>query len=149
MPQAGQVIRARDFSPLAIAHVADQFEQLVTAGFQPTVPSCEVTFLAPTSGIVRFDMSYALDADAANERISTDVEVREDNSSGTLIRAADPSDGQGIIVDYPVAGTAFVNYPGHRILSGLVPGRTYFAQLQHSTAGIDLRQQNLAVVGIP
>lgn len=148
MPQAGQVIRAIDFAPLSQASVAAESGDFVTVGFQPTVPACEVTFIAPTSGNVYFDMQPNFDSDAVNEFVQADVEIRESDSSGALIRAADTTDGLGIrwLRD---AGNQFESKYGHRIQTGLVPGRTYWAQLQfNSTTGVDLRSQNLAVYGI-
>lgn len=148
MPFAGQVIRALDFESLESARVSDTFDNFSTTGFEPTSPALELTFIAPTSGIVRFDMSIRVDADMANERIIADVEVRLTDSSGAVIHSPTDVDAQGIKVDFPVAGSTFTNHPGFRFLDGLIPGRTYFAQLQFTTSEIDLADQTVAVVGV-
>lgn len=149
MPEAGQVIRALDFVTLSSDEVVDNFNDFSTTGFEPTDPACELTFLAPTSGTVRFDMSIRIDADVNNERIQTDVEVRIDDDTGDVIHSPTVGDAQGIHVDFPIAGTSATNHPGFRFLEGLIPGRTYFAQLQHNTSNIDIFHQSLAVVGVP
>lgn len=148
MPRSGDIVKAIDFSPLASAQLADLINNLTTTGFQPTTPACELTFVAPTSGIVQFIMSEMLQADTVNERGSSDVEVRLTDMMGTVVRAASTSDGQGIRFDFPSITGIFTIWNGKRILSGLDPGTTYWAQLQHSTALIDLQDQNLTVLGI-
>lgn len=154
MPQAGFIVKAIDFSPLASAFLADTISNFNVTGFQPTTPACELTFLAPTSGIVRFSAQVSFQADSVNEFIRGDVMVRETDSIGTVIYTPSTADGQGIrwlrSAESPAVGLFETRY-GRRILSGLAAGRLYWAQLQFSnvTTTGDLQDQNLSVVGIP
>lgn len=148
MAQAGQIVRAVDFTPPVRAESTDEFEDFSTTDYEPTEPAVEVTFIAPSSGIVRFTVSDRIDADVPNERIRTDIQVRITDAEGTVVHSPTVTDAQGIHVDFPDDGSIRTNWPGWRYLSGLTPGQTYWAQLRHNTAGMDILGQSLTVEGV-
>lgn len=150
MVQAGQIVRAIDFTPLVRAELSDAFEDFSTTDYEPSEPAVAVTFIAPSSGIVRFTTSDILDADPtpAIERIRTDVEVRITDAEGTVVHSPTVTDAQGIHVDFPEDDNVRTTWPGWRYLSGLTPGQMYWAQLQHNSPNIDLLGQVLIVEGV-
>ena len=150
MAQAGQIVRAVDFTPVVYASLSTQFTNFSTSDFEPTEPGVALTFIAPSSGVVRLAVSERLNADDPNERIRSDVEIRITDAEGTVVHSPTVTDAQGIHMDFPTEPDAglYATFPGWRYVSGLEPGQTYWVQLQHNTAGMNLEAQNLIVEGI-
>lgn len=148
MPQAGDVIRALDF-PEAVEIRQASTDTVDWTSFAETDPSCEGTFVAGTSGRARIDMFVRISVGSTGDYIETSVEVREDDSSGTVVHSPTEQE-EGI--DYAPSVTVNQNADGWVYLSGLTAGQTYFVQLQHKVGSgdsVSMLEQVALVVPLP
>lgn len=145
MPDAGQIVRALDF-PASVTARQVSSDTVDWDAYQATDPSCEMTFIAGTSGRGKIDLFIRFAADGSGEFIETGAQVRETDENGTIFREADETnDG----IDHRPATNLNQNVDGFVPLSGLTPGQTYWAQMQHRVdtgTAVDVLEQVLVWV---
>jgi hypothetical protein len=136
MPAAGDLILAADFPAKVTARVGATFTDFDPTGYEATSTPCEITFVVGTSGDGVLHFFVRWNPDTNGERLNADVEIREDDSSGTPIHSPDETTG-GVSMRQGDAATAGDNFYGERDLNefGLTPGGTYWAQLQIDLSG--------------
>lgn len=145
---AGTTILAQDTPPVVYARIPDIFDNFTTTGYEPTATPCEITFLAPTTGRIKINIFVRADADTDGERFSADVEVRENDGTGTVVHSPDSTTG-AVQWEWPTAAAANSNISGWRYITGLTPGATYWAQLQFNVTGTDFDISDQALLYEP
>lgn len=126
-------------------------QTITSSSMTPTSPAAEGTFVAPRSGKVKIDMFARWDIAAAADRMEAGVEVREDNSSGTIVSSPAVA-REGIDMESSTTGSTFHdNEDGWAYVSGLTPGATYWAQIQFDTAGqaFEIEDQSILITPLP
>lgn len=145
MPFAGQIIRALDF-PDSVEIRQTASDTVNWDSYAATDPSCEGTFIAGTSGRGKLDLFVRVTTDGT-EYIESSVEVREFDETGTIVHSPTEID-EGI--DYFPATSLNQNADGWVYIDNLVPGRTYWVQMQHKTAtGDDVNVLEQVVLWVP
>lgn len=148
MPQAGQIIRALDF-PEAVEIRQAGTDSVTWTSFTETDPSCEGTFIAGTSGRVKFDLFVRISAGTSGDYIESSIEVREDDAAGTIVYTPTEQDAG---IDYGPALTVNQNADGWVFLDELTPGRAYWVQMQHKVGSgdtVSMLEQVVLVVPLP
>ncbi len=149
---AGTEVRALDYPP-AQYDEEDTLQSNYNSPSSYTEPSnqCRVTFIAPTSGRVKVVLGGGFRDDTNNNQGFLGVEFRETNVSGAVVEPASAY-MRGIVS----MGEASDYYYHSRItiLGGLVPGQQYFARVMvkaetATSASVDLRLKNLAIIPVP
>lgn len=121
-----------------------------TAYIEPT-NQCRVTFTGPTSGRVKLIVGGGFRDETNNNQGFLGVEIRETNVSGSTVAVASAY-AHGII-SMPEASDYYY-HSRITLLDGLTPGQIYFARLMvkaetTTSASVDLRNKNLAVIPVP
>jgi hypothetical protein len=102
------------------------FGVAVTAG---TYNDCAVPFVAGTEGVAKIDFNATLDNSGANfTSVSPALRTGSVIGSGTVIQAA--SDDEAIANQ----GSDARRFGGHTTVTGLTPGASYHARLEHKTS---------------
>lgn len=107
-------------------------------GFVPTANAPEITFTVKQRSHGNIRIYVAADADAVNEELKADVEIRRNGPSGTIVHSPDVITG-GIAYIFDPDFPQNLTFYGDRPLEplGLAAG-TYWAQLQISTDGTNM-----------
>lgn len=109
-----------------------------SADFTPTSGAPEITFELRFGSHGNIRIYVAADADAVNEELKADVEIRRNGPSGTIVHSPDIITG-GIAYIFDPDFPQNLTFYGDRPLEplGLAAG-TYWAQLQISTDGTNM-----------
>lgn len=95
--------------------------------------TCELTFVAPSSGRVAVVVQGGIDQDSAGNRVFITYELYlGDSASGTLIVAA--KEANGISSNGGPASNDLI-CGNLTMVAGLTPGATHFARMMHRTEG--------------
>lgn len=126
---AGQPMKALDWPPAVMSQDSTQINNPTATAYTTGSPAVEVTFIGPTSGRVLIVVGGGLGNSAGADRIALSPEVRETNSSGTVV----------LLPTVPEHGYASENqsvgfHYGSRecLLDGLTPGQVYYAVLKYA-----------------
>lgn len=120
--------------------------------FIPGSPSCECTFVAPTSGTVLLSVGLGASGDAGGQRVIITPEVRLTDSSGSVVLAANTSTEIERGCAVPGQATANAHRSRTTLLTGLTPGQQYYARTMHRATGTgtaDLSVREIVVVPTP
>lgn len=122
----------------AFAEDPDNYDNFNQIGFAPTANAPEITFRVRASSHGNIRIYVAADADALNEELKADVEIRDDDSAGTIRHSPNVTTG-GIAYIFDPDFPQNLTFYGDRPLEplGLAPG-IYWAQLQISTDGTNM-----------
>lgn len=122
------------------------------AASQTDVPEVGVAFQAATSGRALLCLSAGVRNNAAtNERVVVSYKLYEDSSSGNNTVAASADNG---IISIGVASSQEFQYLcTYDLLSGLTPGRQYYAQVVYrsiNAAGTgDISSRQITIIPMP
>jgi hypothetical protein len=157
MPQAGDTIRALDFTEPVKARDATTATGLGvgTSTYEADPGSLNpvgVTFVAPTSGRVQVHVWAGLAVSASIGRAQADFEVREDDAAGAVVWAQNQGGANPLIgTESNTAGFGYRD--GSELVTGLTPGGTYYAQvLTRATTGAteyDVSDRMIHVYPVP
>lgn len=128
MPLAGQIIRAIDFTPSVENDDPTNVSGITSTTYVAGSPECGVTVMAPTSGVVNVMVAASLDPDGSN-LLFVSFEVREDDSSGTVVMEA--HDDRSVATQ--VAGIELQSTS--KRVDGLEAGREYYIRTMHRVNG--------------
>ncbi|MFC7380899.1 hypothetical protein [Sphaerisporangium rhizosphaerae] len=131
---AGTKVNALDFPPAVYASDTTQIDNPTNASYVAGTPEVGVTFIAPTSGRVWLIVGGGVGNSTGADRIFLSPEVRETNSSGAVVLA--PSVITRGFSGHQGAST--FHYASRRtLLSGLIPGKQYYARVMYAVATSD------------
>ncbi|MEU8199299.1 hypothetical protein AB0C10_36495 [Microbispora amethystogenes] len=147
----GATIKVDDFPPAVGVTESTANNNITSTAYITGSPTVAVTFTAPTSGAVLLTVGVGgRDNNAGSaSRVHLAPQVRETNSSGALVLSADVTT-RGV-------GTAgesldFAYRSRTTLLSGLTPGKVYYAQALHKVSGgttADINVRDLIVTPTP
>lgn len=152
---AGSTIRGDDHSTSVQAVDDDTVSDLGSTKIAGT----DVSFVAPKSGYVLAFVGGGVRSNGANDRVNIELQVREDNVSGSIVQEDDR-----VINGWTSSSVDTSNYqyggrmsvvPSDRsgLLAPLEPGRTYFARTMlfadTGGSGRDVFNQKLIIVPLP
>lgn len=112
-------------------------------------PSVEVTFTAPTSGVVLLSVGVAGCDNGGTNRVHLAPEVRVGTVAGSVVLAADVT-GRGVGI--PGEASANVHRSRTTILTGLTAGATYYGRTMHKVSGgssADIAVREITVTPVP
>lgn len=147
MPTAGQRVKALDFTAAQTSSDATAHNNITTTAAAGS-PEVGVTFTAPTSGKVLISLSMrAFDNSAANA-IYLDIEIYEDNTSGTKIVSTGTWERR-LTIQGDTSSTIVGNSSKVFIETGLTAGQVYYARTMHyaaatGTADVEMRRIDAA-----
>jgi hypothetical protein len=120
--------QARPFRPCTRFEGTD-FANIASTAYAPGSPECGITFVAPPSGEVVVQVAGNV-AGTSSNRTALSFEIREINSGGQVVVAAD--DYNGILSDNAAGGRK-----GGPLVPvvGLVPYGVYYARTMHRVFG--------------
>lgn len=152
----GKSIAAADWPQTKSSYEATQHLNLSTTSFSKGTVNVEITFTAPTSGRVLIYIGGNARNNSYNGTTNTDyiimsAELRETNSSGTIIQATAT---QGMYTcRWAGPMTAFCVRQRVSMKDGLTPGGTYWLSHQFRTANgsssADIDRRYLIVRPLP
>lgn len=127
----GATIRSQDFPPAEWASEATAQIDITSTSFVAGSPSCEMTFVAPTSGEVLIFVGGGV-RDSAGNRVHIAPEVRVGTVAGAVQLAADVTT-RGI--GSSTTSTNYEYYSRITLLTGLTAGTTYYARTMQKVSG--------------
>lgn len=138
----GAPISAADFPQARWASETTSNNNQTSTSYIPGTPSCETTFVAPTSGSVLLSVGGGGSDNSGTNRVHIAPEVRVGSAAGAVVLAANVST-RG--VGFPGEASAAAYRSRTTLLTGLTPGVTYYARTMHrvsggSTADIPVRE---------
>lgn len=149
---AGAPMKALDWPPAVWSQDTTQINNPTNTSYITGSPEVSVTFIAPTSGRVLLVVGGGLGNSAGSDRIALSPEVRETNSSGTLILSATVTE-RGYSAENQSVGFHYGSRES--VLDGLSPGQVYYAAVKYivfadpgAQTG-DIAAREIIVVPIP
>lgn len=152
--RAGRLVKGSDFPVAVWAQDLTQINNPTTATYITGTPEVSVTFRGPTSGRVLLIVGGGLgnNALAGADRVFLSPQVRETNSSGTIVLAPSVT-----VRGYGADNQSLAFHYGSResVLEGLTPGQLYYAVVQYAVAADagassgDIGAREIVVVSLP
>jgi hypothetical protein len=145
----GELVAAIDMPPAVWAFDDTRISDISSTAFISGSPLVSVYFKAPTSGRVLLTVGGGLQDSSTANRVHLAPVVREDGPSGTAVVSADVTT-RGI--GCPEQTTSFTYLSRTTLLTGLQPGRTYYAHLAYKVSGGtsgDIQSRDITVVPVP
>lgn len=131
---AGQAVKALDFPPPEWSQDTTAISNPSSSSYAAGSPAVEVTFVAPTSGRVLLIVGGGGGNSAGSDRIFFSPEVRETDSSGTVVLTASVTN-RGWVPDN--CSSAHVYGSRESVLEGLTPGGVYYARVMYAVSTAD------------
>lgn len=129
----GSLIQAADFPPTQQSWSGTDQANLTGTTFADGSPVVEVTFTAPTSGRVLIYIGGTARNNGANSDYPIlGLNLREDDSSGAVVES--PATEGLFTCRWAAATSNFASRQRIAIKTGLTPGQTYYASVQHRTS---------------
>jgi hypothetical protein len=145
----GELVTAIDFPPSVYAYDDTRISDISSTSYISGTTIVSVYFLAPTSGRVLLTVGGGLQDSSTANRVHLAPVVREDDPSGNAVVSADVAT-RGI--GSPEQCTSFMYLSRTTLLTGLTPGRTYYAHTAYKVSGGstgDIQSRDISVVPVP
>ncbi|WP_143082139.1 hypothetical protein [Nonomuraea wenchangensis] len=144
----GAVASASDFPPSVYAFDDTRISDIDSTSYITGSPVVFVYFTAPTSGKVLLTIGGGLQDSSTANRVHLAPVVREDGPGGSAVVSANVvTRGIGC----PEQTTSFMYLSRTSLITGLTPGRTYYAHTAHKVSGGssgDIASRDLTVVPV-
>lgn len=145
----GNRVAGTDFPPAVYAFDDTRQSDISSTDYISGSPLVSVYFVAPESGRVVLTIGGGLQDSSAANRVHLAPVVREDGPSGDAVVSANVvTRGIGC----PEQTTSFTYLSRTTLVTGLEPGRTYYAHTAHKVSGGtsgDIASRDLTVVPVP
>ena len=147
---AGAPITAAEYPRAVTVRNTDSQVNITSTSYTPGDPVVSLTFVAPTSGQVLVTVGGGFrDNSSSNARVHLAPMIRLGGPTGAIAVnpdvASNGAGGVGETRDYEY-------FSRTSLVSGLIPGATYYAELQHKASvagGGDLTERDMTVVPVP
>ncbi|GIH27608.1 hypothetical protein Aph01nite_59180 [Acrocarpospora phusangensis] len=145
----GELVTATDFPPSVYVFDDTRQSDISSTTYISGSPIVSVYFVAPTSGRVLLTIGGGLQDSGTANRVHLAPVIREDGPDGATVLAANVvTSGVGC----PEQTTSFMYVSRTTLVTGLTPGRTYYAHTAHKVSGGstgDIASRDLTVVPVP
>ncbi|WP_433519035.1 hypothetical protein ACQP2T_28060 [Nonomuraea sp. CA-143628] len=145
----GELVTAVDMPPSVWAFDDTRISDISSTAYISGSPLVSLYFIAPTSGRVLLTVGGGLQDSSTANRVHLAPVVREDGPNGTAVLAADVV-ARGIGCTDQT--TSFMYLSRTTLLTGLTPGRTYYAHTAYKVSGGtsgDIQSRDITVVPVP
>ncbi len=145
----GELVTATDFPPAVYAFDDTRQADINSTDYVSGSPLVSLYFVAPTSGRVLLTIGGGLQDSSTANRVHLAPVIREDGPSGESVLSASVV-ARGI--GSPEQSTSFMYLSRTTLVTGLEPGRTYYAHTAHKVSGGssgDIQSRDLTVVPVP
>lgn len=128
----GASVKATDFPAASYASDSTANLNISSTVYISGTPLVSLTFVAPTSGRVLLTVGGGMQDNGGTNRVHIAPVVREDNAGGAAVVSADVAT-RGVGSAGSNAGYQYRSRT--TLLTGLEPGRTYYAHTAHKVSG--------------
>lgn len=145
----GELVLSTDFPPSVYSLDDTRISDISSTSYISGTPIVSVYFKAPTSGRVLLTVGGGLQDSSTANRVHLAPVVRQDDPNGTAVVSADVVT-RGI--GSPEQCTSFMYLSRTTLLTGLTPGRTYYAHTAYKVSGGtsgDIQSRDISVVPVP